>query len=145
MNNASDFDDILIADDDHDDVHIFSLALTEVLESATLRHAEDGGKLFEELQVKIPDLLFLDINMPCKNGMDCIREIRQDKSYDTMPVVMFTSLQPREFVERTYRLGANFFIDKPTSVEALAMKISKVISIEWKKQMVYPSLEEYVI
>jgi len=143
MNDLIAYEDILLAEDDADDVFLFTLALNEVTVTAKLRHAEDGDKLFEELKKQIPDLLFLDIHMPCKDGMECIQEIRQNRAYDKMPVIMFTSISINNTLEKTFRIGANFFIDKPHSVEELAKRLRTIFSIDWKTNMIYPTLEQY--
>jgi DNA-binding response OmpR family regulator len=145
MENLPVYEDILLAEDDPDDVFFFSMALNNVLITAKLRHADNGDKLFEELKKNIPDLLFLDIQMPCRDGMDCIREIRQNKRYDSMPVILLTSLSHTEMVESSYRIGANFFIAKTAAINELADKIRRILSIDWKSNMVYPTLEQYVV
>jgi CheY-like chemotaxis protein len=138
-------EDIILADDDADDVLIFTLALEQLAVTVKLRHAEDGEKLFELLRAQIPDMLFLDIHMPCRDGLACIQEIRQDRRYDRMPVIMLTSLNSTYYKDQTYRLGANFFIDKQGTVENLAAKIRTIFSVDWKKQLIYPSVDEYVL
>lgn len=145
MNENVDYTDVLLAEDDDDDVYLFTIALHSVMLTSTIRLAKNGDVLFKELAKKIPDFLFLDIHMPCKNGMDCVREIRQNKVYDAMPVIIFTSEGRQDYVERAFRFGANFWMDKPVNTGELAKKIGKVLSIDWKKQMAYPSLDQYKI
>lgn len=145
MNENVDYADVLLAEDDDDDVYLFTIALETVMLAAAIRLAKNGDMLFKELAKKIPDFLFIDLNMPCKNGMDCVREIRQNKVYDAMPVIIFTSEGRQEYVERAYRFGANFWMDKPVITGELARKIGKVLAIDWKKQMAYPSLDQYKI
>ncbi|MCE3283402.1 MAG: response regulator, partial [Chitinophagaceae bacterium] len=82
--------DVMLAEDDHDDVVIFVTALNDTKIPCDFRHAKDGEALFVELKKAVPNLLFLDIQMPCKDGLSCILEIRKNRKYDRMPVVMFT-------------------------------------------------------
>ncbi len=83
--------DILLADDDADEILIFETALKELKYPHTLRHAMNGDALFVLLKDKIPYILFLDIHMPCKDGVACITEIRKNREYDNLPVIIYTS------------------------------------------------------
>jgi DNA-binding response OmpR family regulator len=137
--------DILLAEDDHDDVLTFDLALKEMSFPATLRIAEDGDKLFSKLEEAIPDILFLDVNMPCKDGVSCILEIRSNTKYNTMPVVMLTSLKSDKYVDACYSNGANYYLVKPTSIPLLAKWLQVIFAHRWDIEMFYPSKQEFVL
>jgi DNA-binding NarL/FixJ family response regulator len=137
--------DIIVAEDDIDDVYIFELALKKIPVYALLRHAGNGEKLFCLLEELIPDFLFLDIDMPYKDGTTCLAEIRRDKRFDRMPVIMLTSFTLQEYVETTYRGGANFFIGKVSSIADLAARLKQVFAFDWKQGMIYPTIDQYVI
>src|ERR1700755_2803329 len=96
---------VLIAEDDDDDFFIFSVAISETAFTVILRRAEDGELLMKLLQEEIPDVLFLDLLMPCKDGKQCLLEIRSDRRYDRLPVIVYTSLEDLETIEYTYRQG----------------------------------------
>jgi len=83
--------------------------------------------------------------MPCKDGVSCILEIRKDRKYDRMPVVMFSSLSHKSYVDKTYRYGANYYVVKPTSVIALTERLQHLLSLEWEKQLYYPPIDEFVL
>jgi CheY-like chemotaxis protein len=137
--------DVLLAEDDPEDFLLFQYAVKEITIPVLLRHAEDGDKLFEMLKEAIPDILFLDIHLPCKNGISCILEIRKNPQYNNMPVIMFTSYNHRSYVNQTYQSGANYYIVKPTSIQKLAEKLQQVLSIEWEKQLYFPPKHEFVL
>ncbi|MES2371631.1 MAG: response regulator [Bacteroidota bacterium] len=137
--------DIILAEDDHDDVYIFELALKKIPVYAMLRHAADGETLFVLLEELIPDFLFLDIDMPCKNGSTCLAEIRRDKRFDHMPVIMLTSFTTKEYIETAYRSRANFFIGKVGTITELAARLKQVFAFDWKQGMIYPTLDQFVI
>ena len=137
--------DILLAEDDLDDYMHFELAIKEISIPVYLRHAKDGEELFIKLKEAIPDLLFLDIEMPCKNGIACVLEIRRNPDYNFMPVIMFTSHERQSFIEESYKSGANYFLMKPSTVKALAEKLQFILSREWHTQMYFPPLNEYVL
>jgi DNA-binding response OmpR family regulator len=137
--------DVLLAEDDHDDVEFFQSAIKDTTIPVELRHAKDGEELFLELKRAVPNLLFLDIQMPCKDGISCILEIRKNRKYDRLPVVMFSSLTHKSYVDKTYRYGANYYVVKPTSVAALTQRLQYLLSVEWEKQLYYPPKEEFLL
>ncbi len=91
MGSLAQLKDIILAEDDSDDVEIFDLGLKGLNFPYLLRHAENGDVLFIMLKDKVPYILFLDIHMPCKDGIACIAEIRRNREYDKMPVIMYSS------------------------------------------------------
>lgn len=137
--------DIILAEDDLDDVLIFEMALKESDVSVDMRHAPNGDVLFELLENKTPDTLFLDIHMPCKDGLSCIVEIRKDRKYDRLPIIMYTSSTAEKNVEKAYRSGANLYVTKTETIKQLSQKLKTVFSIDWKNFMHYPPLDHFVI
>ena len=136
--------DVLLAEDDKDDVLIFELALEEANISVDLRHAGDGDKLFDMLEEYIPDILFLDIQMPCRDGLTCILQIRKNKDYDNLPVVMCTSHSSEKYIDASFRNGANLYMIKSRSLKEMAENLKRVFSINWKAQLYYPPKNEFV-
>ncbi len=137
--------DVLLAEDDLDDLLHFQIAIKGIEIPVVLRHAKDGEVLFALLKEAIPDILFLDIHMPCRNGVSCIMEIRQNRMYDNMPVIILTSHKHQSYVDLTYRTGANFYLIKPNTVYDLVEKLKMIFSVDWEKSMYYPPKSEYLI
>src|SRR3954454_22193073 len=82
---------IFIADDDNDDLLLFSEALAGIDASVKLEHVNNGIALLSLLTHIKPDLLFLDLDMPGKNGLECLVEIRKNALYESLPIVVFSS------------------------------------------------------
>ena len=137
--------DILLAEDDREEVEIFELALKELEYPYILRHAENGDILFILLKEKTPYILFLDIDMPCKDGIACILEIRKNREYDKLPVIMYTSHLQDKVIEESYRSGANLFLAKTSTFSELVAKLRKILSIDWKDYLHYPSRDQFVL
>ncbi len=86
--------DLLLADDDKDDCNFFKEALEELPVIAKLTVVNDGVQLMQFLSAKeetLPDALFLDLNMPLKNGFDCLKEIKLNEKLKQLPVVIFST------------------------------------------------------
>ena len=137
--------DILLAEDDIDDVTIFEMALRHLELSYILRHAENGELLFVLLKDRIPQILFLDINMPCKDGVACIIEIRKNREYDNLPVVMYTSNLSEKIIDECFSNGANLYITKTNRFTALTEKLKKVFAIDWDDYLHYPPQSHFIL
>ncbi len=137
--------DVILAEDDNDDAYIFRVAVEETTYPIIIRHAEDGEKLFMLLKEQIPDILFLDIQMPCKDGMACIMEIRKDRKYDNMPVIMYSAMAFGKYVDHCFENGANFFLPKTGSLDTLVSKLKYIFSLNWKAYMHYPTKQDFVL
>jgi CheY-like chemotaxis protein len=137
-----------LADDDDDDRLLFEDALRELSRDTSLTMATDGVDLMEKLQETVPpppSVIFLDINMPRKNGFECLAEMKQIEKFRDIPVVIFSTSNEDSTIDRTYRQGANFYIHKPRSFEKLKSAIQQIITIDWSLQTMQPSKEKYVL
>lgn len=126
---------IYLADDDDDDRLMFAEALSEIDNSVQLTQAEDGKALMDILSVPsspIPEVIILDINMPRKNGFECLEEIRNHQgNLKDLNVIMFsTSNDPRTIV-KAFELGASFYAVKPNSFQELKTLIHDILHMDW--------------
>lgn len=145
MTNVNPSTNVLIAEDDDDDYLIFSLAVEELSIRVILSRAENGDILMKMLNEKSPDLLFLDIMMPCRDGRQCIREIRADSKFDTLPIIVYSSLKDMETIEFCYRAGSNLYAVKPSSLNDVKLALERIFAVDWKKMLYYPPLSQFVI
>lgn len=121
--------EILLADDDEDDTFLFREALSQIPVSANLVVAENGMELMKKLtsSVNVPDIIFLDMNMPVKNGLECLTEIRQNNKLSKIPVVILSTSVADNLLSSAYKGGANLYIQKPTSFSSLISVIENCI------------------
>lgn len=135
---------IFLADDDEDDRLMFSEALSETPVNTTLQTANDGEKLLTLLakSTALPDVIFLDLNMPNKNGMETLKELRQVKNLASIPVVIYSTSSNEADLEDTYRLGANLYVEKPYSYSELVLVLSEILTFDLK-EMLHMTREEY--
>lgn len=131
---------ILIADDDPDDRLLIKESLEEARLANPLHFVEDGVELIEYLQRQnqyenlagnpLPGLILLDLNMPRKNGIEALQEIKADQGLRQIPIVVFTTSKTEEDIIRTYNLGVNSFISKPVSFQAF-VDVVKTLTKYW--------------
>ncbi|HWB25585.1 MAG TPA: response regulator [Chitinophagaceae bacterium] len=136
---------VLLAEDDDDDFFIFSLAAQELSVRIMLTRAENGDILIKLLDENIPDLLFLDLLMPCKDGRTCIKEIRANAKYDKLPIIVYSSMRDLNNIEFCYREGGNLYVFKPSSLPDLKVILEKILSIDWKNIIYYPPFSGFVM
>lgn len=121
---------ILLADDDENDRLLFLDALNELKTKTIIHTVNDGVELMEYLNKKdiaLPQLLFLDLNMPRKNGFECLKEIRANHRLNDLAIAIFSTSLSEKDIEETLINGANIYINKPNSFEALKQALSKVV------------------
>jgi CheY-like chemotaxis protein len=136
---------VLLAEDDDEDYLVFSLAVEELSFSVILTRAENGEILLKMLDEKHPDILFLDLLMPCKDGRQCLKEIRANRKYDTVPIVVYSSFHDLKNIDFCYREGSNLYVLKPGTLTELKTVLEKIFSVDWKKMLYFPTLAEFVL
>ena len=114
---------ILIVDDDADDREIIKDAFMAALEELEFIFLENGDKLLDHLDRNIendePSLVLLDLNIPGKDGRESLKELKCDKRFHHLPVIIFTTSSSQRDRLMAYDLGANCFITKPDTFNKL--------------------------
>jgi len=125
---------ILLADDDEDDRLFFKDAFEEVKVQTKVEFVFDGLQLMEHLMdqdTKLPDILFLDLNMPKKTGKECLIEIKKTEHLKDIIIAIYSTSSSDEDIEDTFIEGANIYIKKPSDFNALKKIINEVITLNW--------------
>ncbi len=122
---------LLLADDDLDDRIFFEEALEEIPVVTQLTTAHDGVHLMQLLAAKetLPHVLYLDLNMPRKNGFECLAEIKQDAKLKQIPVIVFSTSLDKEALDFLYEHGAHYYIRKPPEFDKLKNIILKSLEL----------------
>jgi CheY-like chemotaxis protein len=121
---------ILLADDDRDDHFVFSKVVLEHALASEVISVYDGEALMRYLvdnEQDLPDIVFLDLNMPLKKGEDCLLEIRANKYFSQLPIVMYSTSFNKEVVRFLQENGANFCLQKQSEGSDLAKYVSLLI------------------
>ncbi len=137
--------DVLIADDDNDDFELLSDAIRTLDFKIEIKRAENGDILMKLIDEDIPDLLFLDLILPCKDGKACLTEIRNDRRFDELPIIVYTSVTDTDSVDFCFRSGSNLYVYKPGSYTEILEAVEKIFTINWKKLRYYPTRSNFVL
>ena len=125
---------VLLADDDEDDRWLFEQALSDLKIKTNLLLFKNGKELMEHLQnsENMPHIIFLDLNMPIKNGMECLTEMRKVDKLKEIPVAIYSTSSSEKDIENTFVNGANVYINKPNNFLALKKVVDKVLQLNWQ-------------
>lgn len=122
---------IVLADDDIDHGLLFERILDKVHPSISLTRILDGEALLQYLAYNIPDLLFLDLNMPCKHGLQCLEEIRKEERLKQLPIVVYSSSSDLIDIKQSFLHKANLYMVKPFNAAHLLNALQTVLSMDW--------------
>ena len=139
---------LLLADDDIDDCTFFKDALEELPLSTTLSTVNDGVQLMNYLSAKshdLPDVLFLDLNMPRKSGFECLSEIKLADKLKDIPVIIFSTSLNLEVVNLLYQKGAHHYICKPGEYDKLKKVISDAILLTSQNKLKQPTRDNFIL
>ena len=121
---------ILVADDDIDDQTMISGSLYELDQNCLVELVTDGQQAINRLEntsLPQPCLVVLDLNMPILNGMETLTRIRQNPSLQSVPVVVFTTSDSKEYRKQSLTLGAMDYIVKPNDYGGLMEVTAKMM------------------
>ncbi len=128
---------ILLADDDTDDCTFFTEALEDLKLSAHLTIVRDGEQLMQLLKEEtkvLPNVIFLDINMPRKDGFECLWDMKRDKRLKDIPVIMFSTSNSPTQIDTVFKIGAHVYIHKPGDFSQLKEVIRHALPIVAEKR-----------
>lgn len=126
---------IALADDDEDDRLFFQEAIEEITVRTKLSLFQNGKELMDYLNlpnVILPNLIFLDLNMPIKNGMQCLQEIRNNPLLNPISIAIYSTSSSEKDIEETFVNGANIYLNKPNNFSKLRESIERVLQINWQ-------------
>jgi len=141
---------LLLADDDKDDCLFFKDALGELPITANLTTVHDGEQLMrlladEEVIPPLPHVLFLDINMPRKNGFECLAEIKSDEKLKHLPIIIFSTSFEQDVVNLLFKNGAQHYIRKPADFSQLKKVIYQALVLATEDNVSQPAKENFVL
>lgn len=124
---------IVLADDDLDHGLLFRHILKKIDPLATIHIAHNGEDLLSLLGKVHPEIVFLDLNMPCKNGFECLQEIRKKEELKNLPVVVYSSSSHMSDIQRSYLHEADLYMVKPFNADHLKSALESVLRMDWRQ------------
>jgi CheY-like chemotaxis protein len=121
----------LLVDDDLDDQEVFLLTLKKInkdIECLTANNGVEALSLLKERHAFLPDYIFLDVNMPKMNGIECLRNIKNLEHLNNAKIFMYSTTSETSVLEKSKKLGATDFIVKPASPAVLKETLSVILN-----------------
>lgn len=126
---------ILLADDDESDRLLFTEAFAELKIRTVVSTVNDGIELMELLNLEdqpLPNLLFLDLNMPRKSGLECLKEIRGNKNLKDISIAIYSTSHNQKDMDDTFFNGAHVYITKPDNFNELKLVLEKAVTMAYQ-------------
>lgn len=139
---------LLLADDDSDDCLFFKEALDELKIANTLETVNDGVELMKYLTNntgQLPHMLFLDLNMPRKSGLECLLEIKSSDKLQQLPVIIISTSLNTEVVNLLYQKGAHYYIRKPGEFSKLKDVVLEALTLTSQNNFQQPARANFVL
>ena len=137
----------LLAEDDDDDRIFFDSTLTALSVSHHLDVVHDGEKLMDYLVTNTknpPDLIFLDLNMPRKNGFECLREIKDNRQLRNIPIIIYSTAMNDKTADLLYSSGAHYYFQK-TNLKNLQNNLDHIVSLIKNNEFERPARNEFIL
>jgi CheY-like chemotaxis protein len=123
---------LIIADDDHDDQILLRETMEDFQNPPLIEVVSNGCQLIAALLNDVlPDLVLLDLNMPNKNGIECLLEIRANPQYEKLPVVVLSTSKDPHDIEACFNSGATLFFSKPYTFKELKTLVHAMLGVNW--------------
>lgn len=121
---------IFLAEDDDDDRDFFNAALESIESDVELITANNGEQVMNFFKMKkpLPDFVFLDINMPKADGIECLRYIKKLYPSSELPVIMLSTASSEKVISLSHQNGASIYIEKPSQFKHLITFINYCIN-----------------
>lgn len=137
---------ILLVEDDNDDVEFFTEAMQSISVPVKISVAGNTVQLFNHLDNDEKfDIIFLDINLPIMNGIECLKLLKEKIQYKHIPIIMLTGSPAEHDIDETYQKGAHHYIPKPYTPLDYEFCLKAIMELNWKKSHPQPPRDKYLI
>jgi CheY-like chemotaxis protein len=138
---------IVLVDDDEDDHFIFAKTLNEIQIPTILTSITESENLMDYLLnlYDLPDVIFLDLNMPRKNGCECLTEIKQHAKLKHIPIIIYSTSYHKDILDILYAKGAIYSIRKSPSGKQTRESIEIALDFIIKNNILQPDRKKFTL
>jgi CheY-like chemotaxis protein len=137
---------ILLVDDNESECYLFNNALSALSISSSFSSVDGKGLMdyMSNITNELPDVIFLDLNMPCKNGFECLEDLKLNKNLQHIPVIIYSTSFEKTVADELYKMGAHYYVQK-TNVTELQRIILAIFSMHETNTFLHPSREKFAL
>jgi CheY-like chemotaxis protein len=134
---------IFVVDDDEDDRYIFQKALKETSIPVVVSQMTNGIELLDCLKsdIGLPNIIFLDINMPLMDGLTALEQIRSNEAFRDVSIMIFSTSDNPVSIRTAYRLGAQLYLRKPDRYDDYLLLLKSILSYSEER---YADIEAFI-
>jgi CheY-like chemotaxis protein len=136
---------ILMADDDKDDYYFLKEAAERTGQPLKVSYAANWLEVWKFIIKTLPYFVFIYMNMPVKNGLECLQLLREDRKYDDVSIIIYSTSVSKNDIDKAYEHGANYFVVKPNAIDDITNMVKKIYSMGKDTLRATPPREEFVI
>ena len=137
---------IVLADDDDDDFLFLKSATDHAGSPVNISHVLNWLELLRFLnKPPLPDIIFLDLNMPIRTGLECLESLREERKYENVCIIIYSTSSAKKDVDEAYRLGANFYLVKPSTQTEITRVVNKICGMDMQKLLSQPEKEKFIL
>ncbi|GEO11306.1 response regulator [Segetibacter aerophilus] len=119
---------VLIAEDDTDDYNFFVEGFEKISTSYCITRARNGLECITYLKThNNPEIVFLDLNIPIKSGLECLKFIKDSNAFQHIPVVIYSTSHYIKHIDAAFKGGAHYYIVKPCNADLLVETLNIVL------------------
>jgi CheY-like chemotaxis protein len=146
MKTGTEVLNVLFVDDDADEYYLFNEAIEQSEQQVKMTRAKDGNDLMKILSTgNHPDIIFMDLNMPYKDGLETLMELKSSSAFQNIPVIIFSTTSNSSQINTCYEQGANMYVVKPESFDQITSMVNKVFALDWKAKASPTSFSNFVL
>jgi len=138
---------VLLADDDDSDRILFKDAIQQLDLKISLEMVDSGDELMKHLsdtKKNLPDFIFLDLNMPKKNGFECLQEMRNNERLKKVSVIIYSASSKLEDIHEALNKGANLYFSKSSTFQELVNRLQRIFAMNWEEFNADIRMEKFV-
>jgi CheY-like chemotaxis protein len=122
---------IFLIEDDVDDIELLEVSLKDNNVSYNMDVVMEGDKVQDYLQncKRLPHIIVMDFNLPRVHGREIIKQIKSNEEFRNIPLVVLTTSTAKEDIEYSYKMGANSFITKPTTIQGFNATVGTIVQL----------------
>jgi CheY-like chemotaxis protein len=136
---------VLHADDDPDDRELFQQALLSLGYKIHLTCAKNGVQAISAIDKLSPHIIFLDLNMPVRCGMQCLREIRRKETFTGIPVIILSSSSAKSDILSAFDSGADLYIFKPIIADDYTRILHQVLTLHIAGELLGKDKNNFIV
>ena len=122
---------IFLIEDDADDIELLEVSLKDNKINYNMDVVMEGDKVQDYLKncQKLPHVIIMDLNLPRVHGREVIRQIKSNKEFKNIPLIVLTTSTAKEDMEYSYKMGADSFITKPTTIQGFNATVGTIVQL----------------